>query len=181
MCDEQARFEAAAHEISRMPGVIAGLQADHVPGPDRRCRGCPSARGASPLWPCRLRILADRAAELRPAPAAGESERRDGEHTPPAHPRRDGERTPPARPHRQDRRTDPPAHPPGEGEHAPRPRLGTGHPRREGTPVTRPQAGGAHAAPRPGAEHGRAVPPRRPRVTVPAPRDGHRRDGRPRP
>lgn len=50
-------------EIARMPGVVERLRADHVAGPDGRCLGCPSALTIAPLWPCRLRLLVDRAAE----------------------------------------------------------------------------------------------------------------------
>lgn len=64
MSDERARFMAAAHEIARLPGVVGALRAAHVAGPDGRCRGCPSAHSVAPHWPCRLRLLADRASAV---------------------------------------------------------------------------------------------------------------------
>jgi hypothetical protein len=62
MTEERARFLAAAREIARMPGVVDKLLAVHVADPDGRCRGCPSARDIPPIWPCRLRGLAETAA-----------------------------------------------------------------------------------------------------------------------
>jgi hypothetical protein len=44
--------------------VVERLRAEHTAGPDGRCRACRSVRAVSPLWPCTLRGLADRAAEL---------------------------------------------------------------------------------------------------------------------
>lgn len=67
MYDYTARFLAAAAEIARMPGVWERLRAEHIPRPDGRCRGCYSARGATPGWPCRIRGLADQAADLSAA------------------------------------------------------------------------------------------------------------------
>jgi hypothetical protein len=51
--------------ITEAGAVIAGwtrlwsqLLVLHVPGPDGRCRGCPSSQHAAPRSPCRLAELA---------------------------------------------------------------------------------------------------------------------------
>jgi hypothetical protein len=59
MTPERALFLAAAREIARMPGMVDKLIAVHVADADGRCRGCPSTRDIAPIWPCRLREVAD--------------------------------------------------------------------------------------------------------------------------
>ena len=59
----RARQRELIRELARMPDVVARLQAEHVAGPDKRCRVCPSPVTIAPIWPCRLRLIADRAAE----------------------------------------------------------------------------------------------------------------------
>jgi hypothetical protein len=52
--DPAALLRGAAIEIARVPGLAERLRARHVPGPDGRCRGCPSPVRAAPRWPCRI-------------------------------------------------------------------------------------------------------------------------------
>lgn len=46
------------------PGVWRGLAAEHVADHTGHCRACGSAAGASPVWPCNLRAIADAAARI---------------------------------------------------------------------------------------------------------------------
>jgi hypothetical protein len=55
-----------AEVIADRPQWWSRLLADHVPGPDGRCRACPSAVSAAPRWPCRIAVLADAARGLSP-------------------------------------------------------------------------------------------------------------------
>jgi hypothetical protein len=61
--DSAAIFNGTAATIARhFPEVIPVLMAQHLPGPDGRCRSCRSGNRSAPLWPCSLRILAETAA-----------------------------------------------------------------------------------------------------------------------
>ena len=55
-------LNAAAAVIAGWPRVVARLLDAHVGGPDGRCRGCTSQVSLPPRWPCRLTLLARRAA-----------------------------------------------------------------------------------------------------------------------
>lgn len=66
----------AAAAIAGWPQLWSRLLADHVAGPDGRCRACTSSTHIAPRWPCRLAELADaaqamhRRAAAAPAPTA---------------------------------------------------------------------------------------------------------------
>jgi hypothetical protein len=52
------------------PRTWITLQARHVPGRDGRCKECRSTRQPAERWPCTLRTIADRAADLAHSPRA---------------------------------------------------------------------------------------------------------------
>ena len=71
----------ARDRITEAGSVIAGwtrlwsqLLVLHVPGPDGRCRGCPSSLSVAPRSPCRLAELAGAAQDAH----RRECRRRDG-------------------------------------------------------------------------------------------------------
>jgi hypothetical protein len=52
-----------AAQLARMPRVVEGLLAQHVPDANSRCRGCalPGTGSAYLAWPCSLWLVADSA------------------------------------------------------------------------------------------------------------------------
>lgn len=61
--DPAELLRGAAIEIARVPGLAERLRARHVPGPDGRCRGCPSPVHSAPRWPCRITSITTPPAE----------------------------------------------------------------------------------------------------------------------
>ncbi len=56
------------------PGAWRKLLTEHVADSSGHCRSCPTSSGASPVWPCGLRMigeLAERLTAQRAAHAAG--------------------------------------------------------------------------------------------------------------
>lgn len=49
------------------PGVWRRLSAEHVADHSGRCRACVRSSGASPVWPCSLRAIADEAERITAA------------------------------------------------------------------------------------------------------------------
>jgi hypothetical protein len=61
---ELERAREAATIIAGWPRVLATLLAEHVAGPDGRCRGCVAGVTGAPRSPCRIADLAASALEI---------------------------------------------------------------------------------------------------------------------
>ena len=65
---DDAQWQAMAEILAAMnDGTAARLVAAHVPDQAGRCRACTTAGTGTPSarWPCRTRVLADRAQAIR--------------------------------------------------------------------------------------------------------------------
>lgn len=56
--------------LAAMPEVWPVLLAEHRADRTGHCRRCAGATGAAPVWPCRLRVLAEQAGRVGPVATA---------------------------------------------------------------------------------------------------------------